>query len=302
MVSDGCTQGSIVHEIGHALGLFHEHTRSDRDNFVQIDWSQIVEGTDINFNLQNAGTDDLGEYDYGSIMHYGEFFFSSTGAPTIIVPTGTEVGQRVALSDTDAASVDKMYETDLALLPPNDSVSGDSLEFGITVLNQGNLGAHQLELVLKLSDDSVWQGVSSDSGWECLTYSAELHCSRPTMRELSESRFTVQVDPGSGTADDLMMLLASRTQDPTPDNNSYNDDGLLTTETKANGAKSVPQVSSDEQIASDSTSALPAIAAAETGAGASDDAPSAGGSDNGSLFLLAAGIIGWRRYRAHTLQ
>ena len=307
MVSDGCTLGSIVHEIGHALGLFHEHTRSDRDNFVQIDWSQIIEGKDINFNLQNAGTDDLGEYDYGSIMHYGEYFFSSTGAPTIIVPTGTEVGQRVALSDTDAASIDKMYETDLALLPPNDSVSGDNLEFGITVLNQGNLGAHQLELVLKLADDSIWKGVSSDSGWECLTYSSELHCSRPTLRELSESRFTVQVDPGSSTADELMMLLTSRTQDPAPDNNTYNNGGLLTTDTKASGAKRVPQVSSDQQIASDSPSALPAIAAAESEAGAgagatSNDASSGGGSDNGSLLLLAAGLIGWRRYRAQPLQ
>ncbi len=175
------------------------------------------------------------------------------------------------------------------------------------MLNQGNLGAHQLELVLKLADDSIWKGVSSDSGWECLTYSSELHCSRPTLRELSESRFTVQVDPGSSTADELMMLLTSRTQDPAPDNNSYNNDGLLTADTKASGAKRVPQVSSDQQIASDSTSALPAIAAAESEAGAgagatSNDASSGGGSDNGSLLLLAAGLIGWRRYRAQPLQ
>lgn len=302
MVSDGCTQGSIIHEIGHALGLFHEHTRSDRDNYVQIDWSQIIEGKDINFNLQNAGTDDLGEYDYGSIMHYGEYFFSATGAPTIIVPAGTEVGQRVALSDTDATSVDQMYATDLALLAPNDSESGDSLELGITVLNQGNLGAHQLELVLKLSDDTIWQGVSSDSGWECLTYSAELHCSRPTLRELSESRFSIRADPGSGSADDIRMLLTSRTLDPTPGNNSYNDDGLLTTTTIANGAKSVPQVASDEQFASDSAASLPLIAAAESGAAASNDTTAGGGSDNGSLLFLAAGIIGWRRYRAHITQ
>ncbi len=303
MVSDRCTQGSIVHEIGHALGLFHEHTRSDRDNFVLIDWDQIIDGKDINFNLQNAGTDDLGEYDYGSIMHYGEYFFSSSGAPTIIVPAGIEVGQRVALSDTDAASVDQMYETDLALLAPNDSESGDNLELGITVLNQGNLGAHQLELVMKLSDDALWLGVSSDSGWECMTFKAELHCSRPTLRELSESRFTVQVDPGSSTADDLAMLLTARTQDPTPDNNHYNDDdGSLSIEPMANGAKSVPQVVSGEQVTSNSTAALPTIAAAESGAAASNDDSMGGGSDNGSLFFLAAGMIGWRRYRAHITQ
>ena len=72
LVSDACSTGSVIHEIGHALGLFHEHTRSDRDSYVQIDWNQIVRDKDINFSLQNAGTQNVGPYDYGSIMHYGE--------------------------------------------------------------------------------------------------------------------------------------------------------------------------------------------------------------------------------------
>lgn len=308
MVSDACTQGSIIHEIGHALGLFHEHTRSDRDNFVQVDWAQIKEGKEINFNIQNTGTENYGAYDYGSIMHYGEYFFSSTGDPTIIVPTGIEIGQRVALSDIDALSVDQMYATDLALLSPSDSGSGDDLELGITVLNQGTLGAHELELVMKFSDDALWKSVSSGSGWECLSYDTELRCTRPTLSEFSESRFTVQVDAGEASADDVMMLLTARTFDPDLDNNHYNDDGTLGKEAADDdGAQDVPTDtstdSSDDQDTDNSVSSPPPVASAQpsSGAAVSNDA-SSGGSDNGTLLLLALGLLGWRRYRTPVAQ
>ncbi|ASJ75154.1 M12 family metallopeptidase [Granulosicoccus antarcticus] len=305
MVSDGCTQGSIIHEIGHALGLFHEHTRSDRDNYIGVDWSQIIEGKDINFTVQNAGTQNYGDYDFGSIMHYGEYFFSISSSPTIIVPAGIEIGQRVALSDIDALSVDQMYQTDLALLPPNDSGSGDILELGITVLNQGKLGAHELQLVVKVTDDAIWQSVSSDSGWECLDYDTELRCTRPTLSEFSESRFTVQVDAGDATVDDVMMLLTARTYDPALDNNHYNDDGTLSKEPADDSAQNVvtdsSETTSGDQDTESTTSPPPVIASAQTSNVVSNDA-SSGGSDNGSLLLLALGLLGWRRYRAHIAQ
>ena len=86
----GCERrGTAVHEIGHALGFWHEHTRycsilvsffnfyyflrPDRDNWVQIVYDNIVDGAQMNFMSRAA--DDIVDndvpYDYGSIMHYG---------------------------------------------------------------------------------------------------------------------------------------------------------------------------------------------------------------------------------------
>ncbi|NND92058.1 MAG: hypothetical protein HKN42_14455 [Granulosicoccus sp.] len=300
MVSDACSAGSIIHEIGHALGLFHEHTRSDRDNYVQIDWEQIVDDKDINFDVQNANTQNLGPYDYGSIMHYGEYFFSKSGLPTIIVADGVEIGQRIELSETDAQSVDQMYATDLALLPPDTTTGATGLELGVTVLNQGNLGAHALELVVKLPGATQWQGISRDSGWQCASYGEELRCTRPTLAEQTESRFTLAVDPGTASSEDVMMLLSSRTLDGNTSNNHYNDDGSLTAAAGNGGARSnasEPAAAAANDSDAQAVAIMPAMASAQSGSGASDDA-AGGGAGNGSLALLVLSLIGWRRRQA----
>jgi len=110
-----CSFGSIVHEICHAAGFYHEQSRQDRDNYVTINWGNITPGRENNFHKYAAGNGtDLGAYDYGSIMHYPKWGFSNNGQNTIDIkmPPGTPstvIGQRSGLSDSDISGINTIY-------------------------------------------------------------------------------------------------------------------------------------------------------------------------------------------------
>ena len=111
LLAQDCTNGNIIHEIGHLIGLWHEHNRADRDQHVTVALTNVDPPFIPNFlrNVNDGAT--LGPYDYGSIMHYPSGAFAIDPAkPTIIVPTGTgPIGQRAALSAGDVAAAEALY-------------------------------------------------------------------------------------------------------------------------------------------------------------------------------------------------
>uniref|UniRef100_A0A1I7Y270 Metalloendopeptidase n=1 Tax=Steinernema glaseri TaxID=37863 RepID=A0A1I7Y270_9BILA len=112
-LGSGCIQkGIIIHEMMHAVGFFHEQSRTDRDTFITILWNNIQPGMHTQFEKYGHGTiQDLGtEYDYQSIMHYGSKAFSRNGQATIVPKRNAEIGQRGGFSKVDMFKINKLYD------------------------------------------------------------------------------------------------------------------------------------------------------------------------------------------------
>lgn len=109
-LASDCLIGNIVHEMGHTVGLWHEHTRTDRETYVEVVWSNIIPEARPNFVTRVSDGQTLGDYDYASIMHYpADGFAIDAAKPTIITPAGEVIGQRDGLSPGDIAAVAALY-------------------------------------------------------------------------------------------------------------------------------------------------------------------------------------------------
>lgn len=108
--------GNIAHELGHVLGLFHEHARADRDQNISVLDKNVQRSHLVDFKQpisDQLKARDKGSYDFESIMHYERNAFSSNGKPTIETkdPSKTNViGQRNQISKEDEETVNAYYQ------------------------------------------------------------------------------------------------------------------------------------------------------------------------------------------------
>jgi hypothetical protein len=105
--------GSVIHEIGHTIGFYHEQSRTDRDNSIVIHPENIISGRENNFMTYTALNEpgaQLGVFDFNSVMLYDSWAFSRNGQPTITRLNGTTfTSNRAGLSIGDIETSDFMY-------------------------------------------------------------------------------------------------------------------------------------------------------------------------------------------------
>ncbi|GAB2805837.1 hypothetical protein GCM10027043_00620 [Ferruginibacter profundus] len=158
-------RSSAIHEIGHAIGFFHEQSRADRDNEIVVNWANIRPAMQFNFLTyaqQGIPGADLGTFDFNSIMLYPSFIFDPNFVfdpftPVMTRLNGTTWGTSTVLSAGDIESAAFLYgppfaSVDLVPTYSYHNPNGEDFdEYGDVVINFWADASHTTPAILSVT-------------------------------------------------------------------------------------------------------------------------------------------------------
>ncbi|WP_312338157.1 M12 family metallopeptidase [Sphingobacterium sp.] len=141
-----------IHEIGHAIGMLHEQSAFNRDDYINLNLSNVPVDNRHNFDKRTSNYFAVGSVDFNSVMMYGSYDFAIN--PSIPVMTRKSDGTTwsggnaltnsdrswanniyipyIARSDVYAELPDRVYKPDNTIMTPSERLSFQAS------LNNGN--------------------------------------------------------------------------------------------------------------------------------------------------------------------
>ncbi len=116
--------GTAIHEFLHALGIFHEQTREDRNTYITVNFGEIPGSWEDQYEIYSDGFDQ-GPFDFSSIMLYSSSDADEDGIWDMVKVSNNQpfFAQRSSLSTGDKAVLNQIYRP---IVESGGSVSTDT--------------------------------------------------------------------------------------------------------------------------------------------------------------------------------
>lgn len=226
-LTDNVRIGTVIHELLHAAGIYHEQTRCNRDEHISVFWDNLIttdnekKNRNIRYQFQKQCDDgqDFGEYDFKSVMHYHPLTFSKdedNDKYTILPITHKiwifddivryykelgQMGQRDGLSDGDIATVNELY--DITSVVTFGKLSGGFFPLGSLV----QFGTSN-DWVEKKADGSIHARFKEERRKEGIIFLRDESRKVNLYLDLNPSRKVVHYNDDSGKSFDLYSIIS----------------------------------------------------------------------------------------------
>ena len=166
-----------MHEIGHAIGFYHEHQRADRDNYVEL---LKDKGHPVNYAKRHE-REQHGQYDFYSIMHYPVNGELDDGEQISVKHRFSRldvhrVGNSDKLSPGDIAAAKYLYELSLQVSRPYRQASSVAASRGYASSSLGAGASHKPKWQdLLEKGDAYFEKKNYDEALECYQKLLESH-------------------------------------------------------------------------------------------------------------------------------